>query len=170
MFKKTLPLVMMALMILMVLPNNGISQEIKSVDFSCNMIDPVDDLTTLDEDPDTGLMVTRFIEGSVTMSPQNFASRKGSPARAGEAFARLHRSGAEFPFRFELFRYGSEASDVREQDGHVPSFSAELELLRIAGYFFHYRGRYVLREGFLEPFLLSSLGEVVNNSDRRERE
>ena len=54
-------------------------------------------------DPDTGLMVTRFIEGSVTMSPQNFAGRKGSPARAGEAFARLHRSGAEFPFRFELF-------------------------------------------------------------------
>ena len=32
-----------------------------------------------------------------TSSPRVF------PARAGAAFARLHRSGAEFPFRFELF-------------------------------------------------------------------
>ena len=54
-------------------------------------------------DADTGLMVTRFIEGAVTMSPENFAARTGSPARAGEAFARLHKSGATFPFRFELF-------------------------------------------------------------------
>ncbi len=75
-------------------------------------------------DPDTGLMVTRFIEGSVTMSPQNFASRKGSPARAGEAFARLHRSGAEFPFRFELFAMIDEylgvlsTKDVELPDGY----------------------------------------------------
>lgn len=54
-------------------------------------------------DAETGLMVTRFIDGAVTMSPENFAARKGSPARAGKAFARLHRSGATFPFRFELF-------------------------------------------------------------------
>ena len=54
-------------------------------------------------DAATGLMVTRFIPGAATMSPANFRSRKGSPARAGEAFARLHRSGAVFPFRFELF-------------------------------------------------------------------
>lgn len=75
-------------------------------------------------DPDTGLMVTRFIEGSVTMSPQNFAGRKGSPARAGEAFARLHRSGAEFPFRFELFAMIDEylgvlsTKDVELPDGY----------------------------------------------------
>ena len=54
-------------------------------------------------DAASGVMVTRFIEGAVTMSPENFASRAGSPARAGEAFRRLHRSGATFPFRFELF-------------------------------------------------------------------
>ncbi len=54
-------------------------------------------------DPSSGIMVTRFIGGAVTMSPEQFASRPGSPARAGEAFARLHRSGAEIPFRFELF-------------------------------------------------------------------
>ncbi len=54
-------------------------------------------------DPVTGVMVTRFIDGAVTMSPEKFASRAGSAGRAGEAFARLHSSGARFPFRFELF-------------------------------------------------------------------
>jgi thiamine kinase-like enzyme len=54
-------------------------------------------------DPATGVMVTRFVEGTVTMSPAAFRARPGSPARAGQAFARLHRSGAVFPFRFELF-------------------------------------------------------------------
>lgn len=52
---------------------------------------------------ETGVMVTRFIQGSVTMTPEGFANRAGSPARAGRAFAQLHRSGAVFPFRFELF-------------------------------------------------------------------
>jgi thiamine kinase-like enzyme len=54
-------------------------------------------------DPATGVMVTRFIAGTETMSPQAFRSRRGSPARAGQAFARLHASGAAFPARFELF-------------------------------------------------------------------
>jgi thiamine kinase-like enzyme len=54
-------------------------------------------------DAQTGLMVTRFIEGAATMSPAAFRKRVGSPARAGQAFARLHGSGAQFPFRFELF-------------------------------------------------------------------
>lgn len=54
-------------------------------------------------DPATGVMVTRFIEGAVTMSPEGFRERPGTPARAGAAFRRLHGSGAVFPFRFELF-------------------------------------------------------------------
>jgi thiamine kinase-like enzyme len=75
-------------------------------------------------DAETGVMVTRFIEGAVTMSPENFAARKGSPARAGEAFARLHRSGATFPFRFELFAMIDEylgvlsTKDVTLPDGY----------------------------------------------------
>ena len=48
-------------------------------------------------------MVTRYIDDTVTMSPDLIRSRKGSPARAAEAFRRLHASGAVFPFRFELF-------------------------------------------------------------------
>ncbi|XDA98958.1 phosphotransferase family protein [Sulfitobacter sp. LCG007] len=54
-------------------------------------------------DPQSGIMVTRFIEGAATMSPAAFRSRAGSPARAGRAFAQLHGSGSVFPFTFELF-------------------------------------------------------------------
>jgi thiamine kinase-like enzyme len=50
-----------------------------------------------------GVMVTRFIDHAVTMSPGAFRDRPGAAARAGEAFRRLHLSGAVFPFRFELF-------------------------------------------------------------------
>jgi thiamine kinase-like enzyme len=57
----------------------------------------------LHADPATGIMVTRFIEGAFTMSPEAFRNRAGSPARAGLVLAKLHRSGANFPFRFELF-------------------------------------------------------------------
>jgi thiamine kinase-like enzyme len=54
-------------------------------------------------DPATGVMVTRFVPG-VTMSPEGFRTRAGAPARAGQVLARLHGSGAVFPFRFELFQ------------------------------------------------------------------
>ncbi|MCW3781262.1 phosphotransferase family protein [Defluviimonas salinarum] len=55
-------------------------------------------------DPATGIMVTEFIAGTVTMSPEAFSARPGAAARAGAAFAKLHGSGAVFPFRFELFQ------------------------------------------------------------------
>jgi thiamine kinase-like enzyme len=54
-------------------------------------------------DAATGVMVTRFIDGAVTMSPENFRARPGAPGRAGAAFRKLHDAGAVFPFRFELF-------------------------------------------------------------------
>ncbi|MFO0991464.1 MAG: phosphotransferase family protein [Hyphomicrobiales bacterium] len=54
-------------------------------------------------DPKTGIMVTKYIDGAVTMSPANFKSRAGSPGRAGRAFRQLHDSTAKFNFRFELF-------------------------------------------------------------------
>ncbi len=50
----------------------------------------------------TGVMVTRFIAGARTMSPEAFRE-PGTAARAGQAFRKLHTSGAVFPFRFELF-------------------------------------------------------------------
>lgn len=54
-------------------------------------------------DPATGVMVTRFIGNTVTMSPEAFRGRSGAPARAGAAFRQLHASGIVFPSRFELF-------------------------------------------------------------------
>lgn len=54
-------------------------------------------------DAASGLMVTRFIPGATTMTPEGFKAVAGAPARAGEAFRRLHDSGAVFPARFELF-------------------------------------------------------------------
>lgn len=54
-------------------------------------------------DEKTGIMVTRFISSAQTMSPAAFKLNAGAPARAGEAFRKLHTSGAVFPFRFYLF-------------------------------------------------------------------
>ncbi|MGB8314065.1 MAG: LPS biosynthesis choline kinase, partial [Aestuariivirga sp.] len=54
-------------------------------------------------DEKTGVMVTRYVDHGVTMSPEGFKTRVGAPKRAGEAFKKLHSSGAKFNFRFELF-------------------------------------------------------------------
>ena len=54
-------------------------------------------------DPATGLMLTRLVAESVTMSAEYFRTIPGAPARAGAVLRRLHTSGAVFPFRFELF-------------------------------------------------------------------
>jgi len=54
-------------------------------------------------DAASGVMVSRCIEGIETMTPALFQSREGSPARVGQALARLHNSGQVFQFRFELF-------------------------------------------------------------------
>ena len=54
-------------------------------------------------DPDSGIMVSKFLDGFETMTPDIFTHKKGAAARAGTAFAKLHNSGETFDFRFELF-------------------------------------------------------------------
>ena len=54
-------------------------------------------------DETTGVMMTRFIDGIVTMSPERFKERQGAPARAARALKQMHDCGKEFRFRFELF-------------------------------------------------------------------
>ena len=54
-------------------------------------------------DADTGEMISEAIQNIITMTPNAFKSRAGSPARAGAALARLHGSGEVFKFQFELF-------------------------------------------------------------------
>lgn len=55
------------------------------------------------EEP-SGIMLTAFVNGTVTMTPDLFKKRPGSPARAGHIFKKLHTSNAVFDFRFELFK------------------------------------------------------------------
>ena len=72
----------------------------------------------------TGEMVSRFIEGATTMSPEAFRTVPGAPTRAGIAFRKLHDSGAVFPARFELFSMIDEylgvlsTKDVRPPEGY----------------------------------------------------
>lgn len=54
-------------------------------------------------DAATGVMISEAIQNIETMTSDLFASRAGSPARAGVALAKLHGSGEVFEFRFELF-------------------------------------------------------------------
>ncbi len=63
-------------------------------------------------DSDTGLMISRCIPDIVTMTPDLFDSRSGSPNRAGIALRKLHQSGEKFEFRFELFSMIDEYLDL----------------------------------------------------------
>ncbi len=75
-------------------------------------------------DDASGVMVTRFIDGGVTMTPDLFKQRDGAAARAGNAFRQLHQSDAVFPFHFELFAMIDDylkilsAKDVALPDGY----------------------------------------------------
>ena len=53
-------------------------------------------------DPSDGLMVTRFVDGAVTMDAERFRDL-GAVARAGQAFRALHTAAAPFATDFVLF-------------------------------------------------------------------
>lgn len=50
-----------------------------------------------------GRMLSAFIEGATTLSPEGFRALPGTVTRAGQTLRRLHDSGETFAFRFELF-------------------------------------------------------------------
>ena len=54
-------------------------------------------------DSDSGVLLMRHLDNTVTMTAQEFARREGSPARAARALKQMHECGDEFEFRFELF-------------------------------------------------------------------
>ena len=54
-------------------------------------------------DPADGLMVTRFVDGAVTMDAARFAADPGAVARAALAFRRLHTCRQRFATDFGLF-------------------------------------------------------------------
>jgi len=54
-------------------------------------------------EPASGLMLTRYLPGVATMTPDLFRERPGAPGRAALALRQMHRSGQSFAKRFELF-------------------------------------------------------------------
>ncbi|MCP4286186.1 MAG: phosphotransferase family protein [Gammaproteobacteria bacterium] len=54
-------------------------------------------------DTKSGIMFSRYIGDSVTMTPEEFSRREGSAARAGVALRKMHDCSKSFEFRFELF-------------------------------------------------------------------
>ena len=93
-------------------------------------------------DPDSGLMVTRVIDGATTMTPDLFAqaatdSSHAVVGRAAIALRDLHQSGAVFPADFELFAMIDDylgllsTKDVDLPDGYH-DVVAEAETIRAA--------------------------------------
>ncbi|MEA2781685.1 MAG: hypothetical protein QOK29_3229 [Rhodospirillaceae bacterium] len=68
-------------------------------------------------DATDGLMLCRYLDGCISMTPELFRSRPGAPARAARALRQIHRSGREFNFRFELFSMIDEYLGVLEKLG-----------------------------------------------------
>jgi thiamine kinase-like enzyme len=66
-------------------------------------------------DTATGVMLTRHIDGIVTMTPDEFSSREGAAARAGRALKQMHAWPAAFEFRFELFSMIDEYLAILDQ-------------------------------------------------------
>ena len=83
-------------------------------------------------DPSDGLMVTRFVKGAVTMSAERFTDL-GAVARAGEAFARLHRTAEPFSTDFRLFPMIDEYKALLAAKGAtLPDGYAEAEKQAVA--------------------------------------
>ena len=69
-------------------------------------------------DESDGLMVTRFVDGAVTMSAERFADLD-AVARAGRAFRRLHDTASPFAGEFRLFPMIDEYKALLAQKGAV---------------------------------------------------
>mgnify|MGYP003676614950 CR=1 FL=1 len=66
-------------------------------------------------DSDSGIMLTRHIDGIVTMSPDAFSQRDGAAARAAIALRKMHDCDQPFQFRFELFSMIDEYLGILDQ-------------------------------------------------------
>lgn len=72
-------------------------------------------------DETDGLMLTRYLDNCVTMSPASFSARAGAPARAAQALKRMHGYEQRFEFRFELFQMIDEYRRIlRQRDALLP--------------------------------------------------
>jgi thiamine kinase-like enzyme len=78
-------------------------------------------------DDDDGLMLTRFVDGAVTMNGERFKDL-GAVARAATAFRRMHECGKSFTTEFNLFQKMDEYLDyLRKKDARIPDGYAEVQ-------------------------------------------
>ena len=68
---------------------------------------------------DDGLMLTRYLNESQTMSGERFQVDGSAVSAAGKAFRRLHTCGEEFKFRFEVFSMINEYLGLLDQGDSV---------------------------------------------------
>ena len=69
---------------------------------------------------DDGIMVTRFLDHCVTMTPESMRTTPGAPTRAARAFRQLHQYKSGFASRFELF------SMIDDYLAHLDKLGAKL--------------------------------------------
>jgi len=78
-------------------------------------------------DDGDGLMLTRFVDGAVTMNGERFKDL-GAVARAATAFRRMHDCGRRFAAEFNLFQKMDEYLDyLRKKDARIPDGYAEVQ-------------------------------------------
>ena len=68
-------------------------------------------------DASDGLMLCRYLDDTLTMTPESFLTTAGAPARAARAFRKMHDCDKPFEFRFELFAMIDEYLGVLEKLG-----------------------------------------------------
>jgi len=78
-------------------------------------------------DETDGLMLTRFVDGAMTMNGERFKDL-GAVARAAQAFRRMHDCGKNFASEFNLFQKMDEYLDyLRKKKAWIPDGYAEVQ-------------------------------------------
>jgi thiamine kinase-like enzyme len=78
-------------------------------------------------DENDGLMLTRFVDGALTMNGERFKDL-GAVARAALAFRRMHDCGKSFATEFDLFEKMDEYLDyLRRKQARIPDGYADVQ-------------------------------------------
>jgi len=78
-------------------------------------------------DENDGLMLTRFVDGALTMNGERFKD-PGAVARAAQAFRRMHDCGKSFGTEFNLFQKMDEyLGYLRRKQARIPDGYAEVQ-------------------------------------------
>src|SRR5215470_19426086 len=78
-------------------------------------------------DDNDGLMLTRFVDGAVTLNGERFKDL-GAVSRAAQAFRRMHDCGRSFATEFDLFQKMDEYLDyLRKKQARIPDGYTEVQ-------------------------------------------